>query len=40
MPHVSQHIQNIIQEAALTKQALTKGMVVRMRYKKLDGKSK
>ena len=40
MPHISQHIQNIIQEAALTKQALTKGMVVRMRYKKLDGKSK
>ena len=40
MAYLSQHIQNVLQEAAITKQALTKGMIVRMRYKKLDGKSK
>ena len=40
MAYLSQHRQNVLQEAAITKQALTKGMIVRMRYKKLDGKSK
>ena len=40
MAYLTQHRQNVLQEAAITKQALTKGMIVRMRYKKLDGKSK
>ena len=40
MAYLSQHRQNVLQEAAIAKQALTKGMIVRMRYKKLDGKSK
>ena len=40
MAYLSQHIGNILQEAPLNTPALTKGMIVRMRYKKLDGKSK
>jgi hypothetical protein len=40
MAYLPQHIQNVLQEAPLNTTALTKGMIVRMRYKKLDGKSK
>jgi len=40
MAYLLQHIQNVLQEAAINTNALTKGMIVRMRYKKLDGKSK
>ena len=40
MAYLPLHIQNVLQEAAINKTALTKGMIVRMRYKKLDGKSK
>ena len=40
MAYLPQHIQNVLQEAAINTNALTKGMIVRMRYKKLDGKSK
>ena len=40
MAYLSQHIRNVLQEAAINIIALTKGMIVRMRYKKLDGKSK
>ena len=40
MAYLPQHIGNVLQEAAINKTALTKGMIVRMRYKRLDGKSK
>ena len=40
MAYLPQHIGNVLQEAAINLNALTKGMIVRMRYKKLDGKSK
>ena len=40
MSYLPQHIGNVLQEAAINPNALTKGMIVRMRYKKLDGKSK
>ena len=40
MAYLPQHIQNVLQEAAINTNALTKGMIIRMRYKKLDGKSK
>ena len=40
MAYLPQHRQNVLQEAAINTNALTKGMIVRMRYKKLDGKSK
>ena len=40
MAYLPQHIGNVLQEAAINTNALTKGMIVRMRYKKLDGKSK
>ena len=40
MAYLPQHTQNVLQEAAINTNALTKGMIVRMRYKKLDGKSK
>ena len=40
MAYLPLHIQNVLQEVAINKTALTKGMIVRMRYKKLDGKSK
>ena len=38
MAYLPQHTQNVLQEAAINTNALTKGMIVRMRYKKLDGK--
>tara|TARA_Y100000758_G_C15935493_1_gene380391 strand:+ start:120 stop:590 length:471 start_codon:yes stop_codon:yes gene_type:complete len=40
MAYLPQHVGNVLQEAAINLNALTKGMIVRMRYKKLDGKSK
>ena len=40
MAYLPQHIGNVLQEAAINTNALTKGMIVRMRYKQLDGKSK
>ena len=38
--YLIQHRQNILQEAPLAKAALTKGMIARVRYKKLNNKSK
>ena len=40
MAYVAQHMRRVLQEAPIDLTQVTKGMIVRMRYKKLDGQSK